>query len=101
MSAERRVHKAGRRRNAPHQREVFLADAALGKGFRQPKARLFRQGHANETRSILVQTVHDTGPEAFLRPQGGKARHQPMHQRPFRTTGRGMHGQACGLVDDG
>lgn len=98
MPAERRIHRARRRGDPLHQRKVFLPYFPCRERLGKPHPRLFRERHADKPGGVFVQTVHDAGPEAFLRRKDGKRATSRWTSVPSGQLGAGCTVMPAGLL---
>ena len=73
-------------------------DGPSGKRAGQRQTCGLGQRRHQQARGVLVQAVHDAGPEALLTRQFGKMSQKPVNQGAFRATGTGVDRQPGGLV---
>ena len=91
---------------APDERQIAALQPAVGAVGgelpSEPRVRLVRLGHHQQTGRVLVEPVHDTRPLDAA--DAGEARpamgDEGIDQRACGVTGPGMDGEASRLVDD-
>jgi hypothetical protein len=101
MAGDWRLDHGGTLREmAPRQRCVRAGDATLPEQVTEPAVREIGFGDQHEARGVAIEPVHDPRSALHATAQSRAASDKRVHQGVVPMTGRRVHDQARGFVDD-